>query len=138
MYNNYDPNNVAYHDAYKQAEQRVQAKMGFYGHLTAYILVNGLLIAIYLFTTAGGYPWFIWPMLGWGIGLAFHFAGVFGFGSSNSAEVRRRMIEEEMRRMGVRPGTSYATPTSNAFPPVTPDTRVSGNSVPGETPPDYR
>ncbi len=138
MYNNYDPNNIAYQDAYKQAERRVQAKMGFYGHLTSYILVNGFLIVIYLFTSPGGYPWFIWPMLGWGIGLAFHFAGVFGFGNSNSADVRRRMIEEEMRRMGVRPSTGYANPTSSAFPPVSPDARVSGNSVPGETPPDYR
>ncbi len=102
MYNsnsNFDPQ---YQDAYKRAERRVQAKLGFYWHLSSYVIVNGVLIIIYLLT--GGlsvYPWFVWPMFGWGIGLLFHFLGVFVFSSSGSEDARRRMIEEEMRRMGV-------------------------------------
>jgi len=109
---NYDPNSAEYREAYRRAEQRVRAKVGFYWHLTSYILVNGMLIAIYLLTTlAVGelyYPWFVWPMAGWGIGLLFHFMGVFVFGGSRSEDTRRRMIEEELRRMGM-PGAGQST-----------------------------
>lgn len=137
MYNNYDPNNLEYQEVYRQAERRVKAKMEFYSHLTAYIIVNGFLIVIYLFTTPGGYPWFIWPMFGWGIGLAFHFASVFGFGKANSPDVRRRMIEEEMRKMGLQPGASFPNPTQT-FPGANPDVRVSGSNLPNDIPPDRR
>lgn len=35
-----------------------------------YALVMALLVVIWLLTTPGGYFWPVWPMLGWGIGLA--------------------------------------------------------------------
>lgn len=103
MYNS-DVNGMQYSQAYQMASRRVKAKMGFYGHLASYVVVNGMLIGIYLLTAiaAGGlyYPWFVWPMLGWGIGLAFHFLGAFVFSSADSPYNRQRMIEEEMRKMG--------------------------------------
>ena len=54
------------------AARRVTAKKEFFTHLAAYVIVNAGLILIYAMTTWGGYPWFIWPLFGWGIGLAFH------------------------------------------------------------------
>lgn len=42
------------------------AEVGFRAHARAYLMVMGLLVAIWLFTTPGGY---FWPMLGWGIGV---------------------------------------------------------------------
>jgi len=42
----------------------------FNAHLRSYLIVNGALIVINLLTT--WYPWAIWPIVGWGIGLAFH------------------------------------------------------------------
>jgi len=48
------------------------AKQGFAAHATSYVLVMTLLVAIWLLTTPGGYFWPVWPMLGWGIGLASH------------------------------------------------------------------
>ncbi len=104
MYN-YDINSPEQREAYKRAERRVQAKIGFYWHLASYIVVNGLLIVIYLLTGPlpglYSYPWFVWPMFGWGIGLFFHFMGVFVFNGSNSENVKQQMIQEELRRMGV-------------------------------------
>ena len=44
----------------------------FRTHLTMYGLVMLLLVAIWLLTTPGGYFWPIWPMLGWGFGVAAH------------------------------------------------------------------
>lgn len=117
----YDVDNPDYQKVYRKAAQKVQARIGFYWHLTAYIAVNGFLILVYLLTGIlpgfYNYPWFVWTMAGWGIGLIFHYFAIFQFGSHNTAEVRRQMIEEEMRRMGV----SYPAPTtgqdSNSFPP---------------------
>jgi hypothetical protein len=39
-------------------------------HAGCYVLVNALLVAINL--SSGGDLWFQWPLLGWGIGLAYH------------------------------------------------------------------
>lgn len=106
--------NVEYNEAYKHAARRVKAKMGFYGHLTSYVIVNGMLIVLYLLTSiAAGtlyYPWFIWVMLGWGIGLAFHYMGVFIFGDKDSPLGRQQMIEAEMRKMGA---SNYTTDRKN-------------------------
>ena len=44
----------------------------FRSHVTSYVLVMGLLVAIWALTSPGGYFWPIWPMLGWGIGIAAH------------------------------------------------------------------
>jgi len=46
---------------------------GFAGHFGSYAIIMGLLLAIYLMTDPGGYPWFIWPALGWGTAVALHF-----------------------------------------------------------------
>src|SRR4051794_18334795 len=40
-------------------------------HLTTYLLVNLMLIRIWA-AAGGGYFWPIWPILGWGIGVACH------------------------------------------------------------------
>ncbi len=92
-------NQMDYSSAYRQAERRVKVKLDFYRHLSSYVIVNGMLIAIYLLTAIPSglyYPWFIWPMAGWGIGLLFHFLSAFVFGSALDTQ---KMIEEEMRRM---------------------------------------
>jgi len=41
------------------------------GQLRTYLVVIALLWLIWLVTGAG-YPWPIWPMLGWGVGVAGH------------------------------------------------------------------
>lgn len=40
-------------------------------HVFAYVTVNAMLVAINWFTS-GGVTWAVWPILGWGVGLAFH------------------------------------------------------------------
>ena len=80
------------------AEKRVEEKKGFFWDLGAYLVVNGGLFLIWLLTGAG-YPWFIWPLLGWGIGVVFHFLGVFAFGHGDWHE---RQVQKEMERMRAR------------------------------------
>lgn len=66
-------------NAYLKAQNRVKEIKEFYGNLVSYCLVIPFLIFINLYT----YPkflWFFFPMLGWGMGLAFHAFSVFGYG----------------------------------------------------------
>jgi|GEM_PF-6714680 len=41
-------------------------------HIMPFIVINILLFVIYFFTTPFGYPWFLYPLFGWAIGLASH------------------------------------------------------------------
>lgn len=84
-----------------------QKRAGFKGHLVSYIVVNGFLWALWFFTGNqhrifdGGdwnmhhYPWPIWPTLGWGIGLAFHFAGAYVFPKTNSVEREYQKLKNQ-------------------------------------------
>src|SRR3989442_15769073 len=82
-------------DALRRARRRAAAQAGFYAHLMSYLGVIAFLALINLFTTR--YPWFIWPALGWGIGLFSHWMAVFG-----SHVLRERYFdpaaERELRR----------------------------------------
>lgn len=79
----------------RQARRRAMAEVGFYTHMMSYLGVMAFLALANLFTTS--YPWFVWPALGWGIGLFAHYMAVFG-----SRMIRERYfepaIEREVRR----------------------------------------
>jgi hypothetical protein len=77
------------------AERRVRAKLGFIGHATTYVLVMALLALINLMTNRA-HLWFVWPLLGWGIGLAWH--GIAVFALSRGAFVYDRMVDRELHR----------------------------------------
>jgi signal transduction histidine kinase len=82
-------------EALRRARRRARAEVGFYSHLMSYLGVIAFLALINLLTTR--YPWFIWPALGWGVGLFSHYMAVFG-----SRMLRERyfdpVLEREMRR----------------------------------------
>ncbi len=84
-------------EIYEQARKRVEEKKGFFVHLTVYILVNILLVMIWAFGHGGGFPWFIFPLGGWGIGIIFHFLSVFVFSRSTGWE--KREIEKEAEKL---------------------------------------
>ena len=82
-------------ELYEKAKKRVEAKLGFYIHLVVYILVNALLIIINM-RFSPEYSWFIWPLIGWGIGLLFHGMRVFAF--TGEQAYKEKMIEKEMKK----------------------------------------
>ncbi len=47
------------------------AQRAFQVHASVWFAVNALLFVIWLVTGAG-FPWFLFPALGWGVGLAAH------------------------------------------------------------------
>lgn len=66
-----------------------QRRASFKSHALAYLIINLFLWGLWFFnskTNNSGYPWPIWTTLGWGIGLAFHFAGAYVFPKANSVE----------------------------------------------------
>ncbi len=64
------------YDLEKSRKLKVLRRKGqFHRHLWSYIIVIGALILINIFTP--GPWWFQWPVLGWGIGLAFHFRAAY-------------------------------------------------------------
>lgn len=89
---------------YEQAEREVireEERRGFMVHATAYVLVNILLVAINLILiaqTSDDFIWFVFPLVGWGFGLAMHY--LFGVRrmESNITE-RQHRIEERAERL---------------------------------------
>ena len=85
---------------YLKAKKRVEEIKGFYGHLISFVTVNIILIVLNLNTSAENI-WFIWPLLGWGTGLAFHGMKVFGyspfFGRDWEDRKMKQFLEEEQR-----------------------------------------
>lgn len=55
-----------------QLHQIARKRVEFRQHLLVYAVINSALWALWFFTGAG-YPWPVWPMVGWGIGLVCHY-----------------------------------------------------------------
>ncbi|MBP1632625.1 MAG: hypothetical protein H6Q11_913 [Acidobacteria bacterium] len=72
----------------ESAIKRLKAKREFWQHVVIYVLVNSLLVVIWAVTNEGTYFWPMWPLLGWGIGLAMHAWDTF----------RRPISEEAIRK----------------------------------------
>ena len=79
------------------ARRRVRAKLGLYIHATVYVVVNAFLALVQSQATPQ-FHWSLWPLAGWGIGLAIH-AAVVLLGNSG---MRERMEAEEMRKLESR------------------------------------
>lgn len=78
-------------DIRAKATRKVRGALGFAWHLRVYVLVSALLAAINLLTT----PLFLWclfPIGGWGIGVALHWFAARG------QDQRESMIEAEVQR----------------------------------------
>ena len=85
----------------QRARRRLAAEKSFYAHLTTYAVVIGALFLINALTNRA-YWWFVWPAIGWGIGILFHAFSTFGtFGTLGRDWEERRLkqlIDEESKR----------------------------------------
>ena len=77
-----------------RAIKRLQSKREMWSHVLAYVLVNATLVVIWSMTGAGFF-WPVFPLLGWGIGLAFHVWDVL---APDPTESRIQAEIEAMRR----------------------------------------
>ena len=76
--------------------QMAQRRAGFRVHATAYLILSVFFWLLWALTGGphfnNGLPWPIWPMLGWGIGLLFHYITAYGSGENTLAEREYRKL----------------------------------------------
>ena len=85
------------HELERQARKRAGAKLGWYVHACVYLCVNLLLVAL---SAASGRGWAVFPLLGWGIGLAIHGAVVFLV--TGGAGLHERLLQRERERLSLQ------------------------------------
>ena len=85
----------------ERATERLKSKREFRTHLVMYVLVNAMLVVIWAVTDSGFF-WPIFPIVGWGIGLALHAWSIFGSNPMTS-EARISAEEDRLRAKGVDP-----------------------------------
>ncbi len=82
-------------DKYEMARKIAVRKVDFIRHAAIYLVVMAVL-AIINNTTGGGYQWWLWPALGWGIGVVSHFLSAF---VSSSGGLVERVTKRELEKM---------------------------------------
>jgi hypothetical protein len=89
-------NQMTREEIYQIAKKRVEEKKSLLIHALVYLVVNALLVTIWA-VSGSGYLWFLWPLGGWGVGLIFHFLGVFVFDREMGWE--KKAIEKEAEKI---------------------------------------
>jgi hypothetical protein len=82
---------------FQKAQKKVDDIKGFYANLMAFIVIMTALVVVNLVTTPG-YLWFIFPMIGWGIGVLVHGLSVFNYMPFMGEEWEERKIREIMEK----------------------------------------
>jgi fatty acid desaturase len=80
----------------QRARRYVLALRSFYLHLILYAAVMALLFVIDWLGGPGW--WFVWPLLGWGIGVAMHGISVFGIGGLFDEAWQERKTQEVLEQ----------------------------------------
>lgn len=62
--------------AYRNAQKKVEDIKGFYGNLWSFIIIS-IALAVVNLATYAQYLWFLYPVIGWGIGVIVHAMAVF-------------------------------------------------------------
>jgi hypothetical protein len=78
-----------------QLHELARKRVDFRTHLVVYCLTNAALWIIWFFT-GQGYVWPVWPMVGWGIGLLFHYMFEYRSPRFLSEEEEYKKLKKEM------------------------------------------
>ena len=87
-----------------KAMKKVGATIAFRWHLFVFVLVNVALAAINL-TGDTTYLWFIWPLCGWGAGLAMHAYATFTVTGMAESMIEAE-VQRELAKRGLSPQSS--------------------------------
>jgi hypothetical protein len=99
------------------AREIAEDKLGFYVHLAAYAVVNSLIFLSWWYS--GGlyvwiFPWFLFPLVGWGAGLLVHYMSVFtphwsqGYIESRTEKEYRKLKRVQEDKQRTEETTSFA------------------------------
>ena len=56
--------------------RQIRRRRGFFVHLSIWAAVNVMLVVVWALV-GGGHPWFLYPLVGWGIGVVAHGASAY-------------------------------------------------------------
>lgn len=84
----------------EQLWKLARKRAGFKRSLITYILINAFLWMVWYFKTGRdtgwyGFPWPMWVLLGWGIGIAFQFFDAYGGGKDDAVEKEYEKLRRE-------------------------------------------
>ena len=87
---------------YIKAKKREKEIKGCYIHFSLYVLIMPIIITVNLLFSPG-FHWFWFSLLGWGVGVFFHWMAVFGFrkiGFGKDWEERKikELMEEQSKK----------------------------------------
>lgn len=84
-----------------QLWQIAQRRASFKYHLGTYLVMNSFFWIVWYFSGRNlynsGWPWPVWPMIGWGIGLFFHWMGAYVFPKENSVEREYEKLRQQQQ-----------------------------------------
>jgi hypothetical protein len=86
------------HDLWQLAKKRVKFKK----HLITYLIVNVFLWLLWLSFESNDYstiPWPLFPTLGWGIGLAFEYAGTYWLRDKFSVQMEYERLKKDKEKL---------------------------------------
>jgi hypothetical protein len=78
-----------------QLHQLARKRVEFRSHLIVYCIINVVFWFLW-WITGEGYPWPIWPMAGWGIGVLFHYLFDYRPSKYLSEEEEYQKLKKEM------------------------------------------
>lgn len=85
-----------------------EKRASFKKHALTYVVMSSLFWAVWFLSSNhhernldifswNHLPWPVWPMIGWGIGLAFHYTGAYLFPRSNSVESEYEKLKNQQK-----------------------------------------
>ena len=84
--------------AFREREAKgIMRRRVFLLHMSIWLATNLFLVVIWAMV-GGGYPWFVFPFFGWGIGVVAH--GVVAYMLNDPNDI---VLEREQRRMASGP-----------------------------------
>lgn len=75
----------------QQAIKQLKKRRDFHTHLLVYVLVNAFLVIIWALSGWHGFFWPIFPIVGWGIGVALNAWDVYRGDEFTEADIQREI-----------------------------------------------
>ncbi len=79
----------------QELREEAKKRVGFKSHFLSFVIIIPFLWLLWYLTSPNSYMWPLWPTLGWAVGLAFHYAGVYHMSSVFSVEKEMQKMRDE-------------------------------------------